>query len=90
SGAEPLWRDPSGRVELAEVAADPSWVGHRLSRLQERSGARIAFLTRLGEAMLPGPETVLQDGDLVHVLMRRGDVGRVEEVFAVGPGEERS
>ncbi len=85
SGSETLWRDPSGAVQLAEVAVSPKWVGQRVSRLQEDAGVRIAFLTRLGEAMLPTSQTVLQDGDLVHVMMRCGDVARVEEVFMVGP-----
>ncbi len=85
SGSETLWRDPSGAVQLAEVAVSAKWVGQRVSRLQEDAGVRIAFLTRLGEAMLPTSQTVLQDGDLVHVMMRCGDVARVEEVFMVGP-----
>lgn len=87
SGAEPLWRDPSGAVQLAEVHASPKWVGERVSRLQEDAGVRVAFLTRLGEAMLPTSQTVLQEGDLVHVMMRCDQVGQVEEVFAVGPRE---
>lgn len=85
SGAEPLWRDPSGAVQLAEVHASAGWVGQRVHDLQEEAGVRIAFLTRLGEAMLPTSRTVLQEGDLVHVMMRCDEVARVEEVFAVGP-----
>ncbi|MGY1438479.1 potassium channel family protein [Streptomyces reniochalinae] len=85
SGAEPLWRDPSGAVQLAEVHTSPAWVGQRVSKLQDEAGVRIAFLTRLGEAVLPTSQTVLQEGDLVHVMMRCGDMARVEEVFAVGP-----
>ncbi|NEE20991.1 TrkA family potassium uptake protein, partial [Streptomyces sp. SID7499] len=65
SGAEPLWRDPSGGVQLAEVHTTPSWIGHRISTLQEETGVRVAFLTRLGEAILPSSQTVLQEGDLV-------------------------
>ncbi|OEV04609.1 potassium channel family protein [Streptomyces oceani] len=87
SGAEPLWRDPTGGVQLAEVHAAESWVGVRISRLQEEARVRIAFLTRLGEAMLPGTDTVLQEGDLVHVMMRCDQVAEVEAVFAKGPKE---
>ncbi|MFE9249569.1 potassium channel family protein [Streptomyces sp. NPDC007088] len=87
SGAEPLWRDPTGAVQLAEVYATEAWVGHKVSRLQEETGVRVAFLTRLGEAMLPTSQTVVQDGDLVHVMMRTGDVQRVEAAFAEGPRE---
>lgn len=89
SGAEPLWRDPSGGVQLAEVHAAPEWVGHRVSRLQEETGVRVAFLTRLGEAMLPTSQTVLQEGDLVHVMMRTDQVAETEAAFSKGPEEEQ-
>ncbi|MFI8090387.1 potassium channel family protein [Streptomyces sp. NPDC086080] len=88
SGAEPLWRDPTGGVQLAEVHTSTAWVGHRISRLQDRTGVRVAFLTRLGEAILPSSQTVLQEGDLVHVMMRTHEIDRVEAAFAKGPEEE--
>jgi trk system potassium uptake protein TrkA len=90
SGAEPLWRDPSGGVQLAEVHTAPSWVGYKVSRLQEETGVRVAFLTRLGEAVLPTSQTVLQEGDLVHVMMRTNEVEQVEASFAAGPEESHS
>jgi trk system potassium uptake protein TrkA len=86
-GAEPLWRDPSGTIQLAEVHVDDGWVGHRVSRLEEAAGARVAFVTRLGEGLVPSEDTVLQEGDLVHVIMRESDTGSVEAVFAKGPEE---
>ncbi|MGW7820858.1 NAD-binding protein [Streptomyces puniciscabiei] len=88
AGAEPLWRDPTGGVQLAEVHASAKWVGHKISKLQEETGVRVAFLTRLGEAILPTSQTVLQEGDLVHVMMRSDDVEKVEAAFAQGPEEE--
>ncbi|MFP3987429.1 TrkA family potassium uptake protein [Streptomyces sp. E11-3] len=89
SGAEPLWRDPTGGVQLAEVYASTAWVGHKISKLQEETGVRVAFLTRLGEAVLPTSQTVLQEGDLVHVMMRTDEVEKVEAAFAEGPKEGR-
>ena len=86
-GSEPEWRDPSGTIVLAEVHVDPRWIGQRLRRLEADSGARIAFVTRLGEGLLPDADTVVQDGDLVHVLMRKADGEHVEAVFAGGPRE---
>ncbi|MEX2290191.1 MAG: TrkA family potassium uptake protein [Mycobacteriales bacterium] len=74
------WRDPSGRIVLAELAYHPAWVGQRVPRLEEATGARVALLTRLGDGMLPHAQTVLQEGDLLHVMVQ-GD--RVEEVVAV-------
>ncbi len=46
---------------------------------------RIAFVTRLGEGMVPGADTVYQDGDLVHVVAAIGDLGRVEKTFDQPP-----
>ncbi|QHY98668.1 Trk system potassium uptake protein TrkA [Streptomyces sp. S4.7] len=87
SGAETLWRDPSGGVQLAEVHTSAGWIGHKISTLQEETGVRVAFLTRLGEAILPTSQTVLQEGDLVHVMMRTDDIQKVEAAFAEGPEE---
>lgn len=85
SGAEPEWRDPSGTIRLAEMPVDSSWVGERVSHLEAESGARVAFLTRFGEGLLPGADTVIQDGDLVHVIMRDKDIETVEDVFRNRP-----
>lgn len=84
-GSEPLWREPSGHVQLAQVPMAPSWAGQPATRLESAAGVRIAFLTRLGEGVLPHAETVLQEGDLVHVMMRDEDASRAEQVLAAGP-----
>jgi trk system potassium uptake protein TrkA len=47
----------------------------------------VAFLTRLGEGLLPAADTVLQEGDLVHVIMRESETSAVEAVLAKGPEE---
>ncbi len=85
SGSEPLWRDPSGCVALAQVHLHPAWIGQAARTLEDASGARIAFLTRLGEGILPHAETVIQEGDLVHVLLREDTAARAEAAFAAGP-----
>jgi len=86
-GAEPEWRDPSGTVRLAEVEVGSDWVGERISVLERSANARVAFLTRFGEGVLPVDDTVIQDGDLVHVVMRDVDADAVEGVFRSRPEE---
>ena len=86
-GAEPEWRDPSGTVRLAEVEVGSGWVGERVSVLERSAKARVAFLTRFGEGVLPVDDTVIQDGDLVHVVMRDLDADAVENVFRSRPEE---
>ena len=81
-GAEALWRDPTGAVELAEVAYDPAWVGEKAHAIEESVRVRIAFITRLGEAMLPGPGTVLQEDDVLHVIAAHKDMERIQADLA--------
>jgi len=87
-GAEALWRDPTGEVVLAEVAYDPAWVGEKIHAVEEATGARVAFITRLGEAMLPGPGVVLQEGDVLHVMAAQGDLEDIQAALGTrdGPG----
>jgi trk system potassium uptake protein TrkA len=80
-GSEPLWRDPTGAIVLAEVACSDGWLGEKVAALEESARARIAFISRLGEAMLPGPGTVLQEGDVLHVIAHEGDIERITAVF---------
>ena len=65
-GAEPLWRDPSGKIVLAEVAFSPRWIGEQVKALETRAQTRIAFIDRLGQAFVPDGGTVLQEGDVMH------------------------
>jgi trk system potassium uptake protein TrkA len=85
AGSEPLYRDPSGTVQLAQVHLDRAWIGERVTTLEEQAGVRVAFLTRLAEGMLPDGETVIQEGDLVHVLMLDKNAAESEHIFAAGP-----
>ncbi len=88
-GAEALWRDPTGVVVLAEVAYDPAWVGEKAHTVEESARTRIAFITRLGEAMLPGPGTVLQEGDVLHVIAANKDLERIQAELAFRGGGGR-
>jgi trk system potassium uptake protein TrkA len=87
-GPEPLWRDPTGAVVLAEVAFSGDWVGEKVAALEGHARARVAYVSRLGEAMLPAPGTVLQEGDVLHVVAPADDLGRIGKAFASrgGPG----
>jgi trk system potassium uptake protein len=87
-GSEPDWRDASGTVRIAEVPVHPKWVGRTVAELQDAANARVAFVTRLGEGLIPTRQTVVQEGDLVHVAMLESDAPRVVSAFAAPPPEE--
>jgi trk system potassium uptake protein TrkA len=80
-GAQPLWRDPTGAIVLAEVAFSDHWLGEKVTALEESARTRIAFISRLGEAMLPSPGTVLQEGDVLHVIAEDRDLERIATAF---------
>ena len=87
SGSEPEWRDPTGTVRLAEVHANTGWVGRLALDVERATGARVAFLTRLGEGLLPKADTVIQEGDLVHMIMLERDAALVEAQLDTVPEE---
>jgi trk system potassium uptake protein TrkA len=79
------WRDPSGSVALVQVAVDEGWIGRKLSEFEVASGARVAFITRFGKGVLPTKSTVVQDGDLVHVLLTDDIADAVVDVASQPP-----
>ena len=86
-GVKALWRDPSGVVDLVEVDVNPAWFGHRAVDVETAAGVRLAFLGRLGQCILPTNETILQEGDLVHVVLREADADQVAGILGQAPVE---
>ncbi|MEJ7629870.1 MAG: TrkA family potassium uptake protein [Nocardioidaceae bacterium] len=85
-GSEPEWRDASGLIRIEVLEVPDSWVGTQVHTL-EQVGTKVAFLTRLGEAMMAGPGLVLQDSDLLHLVMTEQDAETVMAAVAKGPEE---
>jgi trk system potassium uptake protein len=81
-GAQSLWRDPTGAVVLAEVAYSDNWLGQKVCDLETAAQVRVAYISRLGEAIIPGPNLVLQEGDVVHVVAEESSLDSIAAVFA--------
>ncbi|OCH83480.1 TrkA family potassium uptake protein [Gordonia hongkongensis] len=60
------WRDPSGSLAIAQIDVDDSWIGISVGKFQEQTGARVAFLSRVGRPVLPEAKTVLQQDDVIY------------------------
>ena len=88
AGAEPDFRDPSGTIRLDQVPVPDIWVAEPTIRLQQQTKSRIAWIDRLGEGMLPQRDTVLQEGDILHLVMREENAGGVYDRLKSGPAEE--
>ncbi len=85
AGAEPDFRDPSGTVRVDAIMVTEPWVGIRTIKLQEQSGSRIAWIDRLGEGTLPTRESVMQEGDMLHLVMREENAETVYSILERGP-----
>ena len=91
AGAEPDFRDPSGTIRLDQVPVPEPWIGHRTVELPGCSRkSRIAWIDRLGEGMLPDPrDACIQEGDLLHLVMREENAAHAYEVIDRRPGRGR-
>jgi len=87
AGSRSEWRDASGLVQLCEVHVDSSWYGRPASLVEQLTSARLAFITRLGEGLIPDENTVLQEGDLVHVMVTEKDLPEVDSILSKTPEE---
>ena len=88
-GSRSEWRDATGTIELAEVHPHNQWLGMPITVIEIATSARVAFLTRLAEGLVPDEHTVLQEGDLIHMIIETSRLGEVEVILA-NPPEERS
>ena len=65
------------------------WVGRRMTALESATEGRVAFLTRLGEGLVPDADTVYQEGDLVHLVVREDGLTAAETVLGAAPAAEK-
>ena len=52
-GVATAWREPSGAVAVLQLPLHESWVGRRVTELEGAIGARVAFVMRFGNGVLP-------------------------------------
>jgi len=88
-GSKSEWRDATGVVQLCEMHPHNDWYGRPILLIDTLTPARVAFITRLGEGLIPDEHTVLQQGYLIHVMVSDADVARTEVILASSPEGER-
>lgn len=78
------WIDASAKVLLLERQIPASWAGHPVGELDLPGQARIASIARLGDGVVASADTVLQDGDVIHVMVN-GDAIESFDQHLAGP-----
>lgn len=89
TGAKSQWQDASGRVQLVESSLHSGWFGNQVLSIEKLTKARVAFVTRLGEGLIPDEHSVLQEGDVVHLLVTEDELKNVDAALKNPPGEKR-
>ena len=84
SSAQPDWADPNGHVVLLERGIPVRLAGKRLSSLEEIPGVKPVLLTRGTTAKLYSSDLVSQEGDIVHFMVERSSVSKLDEALAGG------
>ena len=87
-GATDEFRDPSGRIRIAQADFHPAWIGTPLRRVERVTGTRVAFVSRFAQGILPDDDMVLQEGDVLHLIMTAESAADVERVLTAAPTGE--
>ena len=82
------WRDPSGTVAVMEISLHEQWAGHRVSEVEDATGARVAFIIRFGAGVLPDKRTVVQSDDQVYIAAVSGTVAEASVLAAAAPPQD--
>ncbi|GIF36043.1 potassium channel family protein [Actinoplanes xinjiangensis] len=75
-----VFRDPTSVISIVETPLHRDWIGRTVKALEDRTGARVAYLARFGVGTLAQPSTVLQDGDQVYMLVTDETVDQVLDI----------
>ncbi|NMR19389.1 TrkA family potassium uptake protein [Cellulomonas fimi] len=86
-GATDEYRDSSGQIRLLQMDVHPAWYGRPLRLVEQATGSRVAFVQRYGDGLLPTSDSVLQENDVLHMLVRTPDAAAVERVLTRVPVE---
>ncbi|MFC7344272.1 potassium channel family protein [Saccharopolyspora griseoalba] len=86
-GVATAWREPSGTVAVLQLPLHEGWIGRRVFEIESATGARVAFIMRFGNGVLPDHKTVIQADDAVYVAALSGTVTDVTAAAGREPEE---
>ncbi|MEU7629312.1 TrkA family potassium uptake protein [Nocardia sp. NPDC049220] len=82
------WRDPTGTVAVTQLTLHEEWYGRTVRDLEQTVAARVAFIIRFGQGLLPDSKTIVQADDIVYVAATSGTVSEAVAVAAKPPASE--
>jgi trk system potassium uptake protein TrkA len=83
------WTDPTGSVSLVERTVPTAWAGQKLTGLLESDRFHVVSLTRGSEVRLLSGDLVAQEGDILHLAVRKEALDELEQKLGSGPGSHQ-
>lgn len=88
AGTSPVvWREPTGSVCVVAVEPPAVWVGSRVDSLADAVDGRATAVTRFGRCEIPGPGTIVQADDLLHLAVPSTEVDQLDDLLERGPSD---
>jgi trk system potassium uptake protein TrkA len=69
------WSDSTGQVVLVERTLPSRWVGRGLDELESPEAVRLVSVERAGNPRLARPGMIGQEGDVLHLAVRKDAIG---------------
>lgn len=81
----PEWTHQSGQVVMTQVVPSKGWVGRPVKEIEQEAGVRVACVTRYGDGLVPEARTMVQDGDILHIVATRKRATEADAIVRADP-----
>ncbi len=90
------WKDPSEGISLVTLVLPTSWAGWTVEQLESSGHRRVVAVSRIGQARIPTPNVLLQEGDQVYLAVNQEGLDELRPMVIAGhrrqegqrPGQE--
>ena len=83
-----IWSHPTGAVGLVNVTPSPHWYGLSFAVVEELTGCRVIFTSRLGSIRTAEPSFVVQEHDQLYFAINGTDTTQLRDQLASPPKTE--
>ena len=83
-----IWSHPTGAVGLVNATPSPGWYGLSFQVVEELTGYRIVFTSRLGSIRTASPDLVVQEHDQLYFAINGTETATLRDQLANPPKTE--
>ncbi len=83
-----IWSHPTGEVGLVNATPSPDWYGLSFQVVEELTGCRVVFTSRLGSIRTASPDLVVQEHDQLYFAINGTETAQLRDQLANPPKTE--